>query len=137
MNKRWWITIAIIIVALIVIGVLYDRGYLQTEWTGLSMIFAALAGPYMALKNGLLKSKKEEELLKKYEVLKKEEKEHRTKTDAEIVEREERIKHLDEKITASEDEIEKIQQRKESVEEEIEDLSIGELQDEAINYFGD
>ena len=49
--KKWIIIIGSIIVVLIVIGVLHDRGYLNFKWTTLTNIFAALAGPYMLMKN--------------------------------------------------------------------------------------
>ena len=38
--KKWIIIIAVVLVALIVIGVLYDAGYLNFKWSTLSMIFA-------------------------------------------------------------------------------------------------
>ena len=49
--KKWIIIIAVVLVVLIIIGVLYDAGYLNFKWSTLSMIFAALAGPYMYIKN--------------------------------------------------------------------------------------
>jgi peptidoglycan hydrolase CwlO-like protein len=137
MNKRWWITIAIIVGVLILIGVLYENGLLNTQWTGLSMIFAALAGPYTAIKSWLGKDRTSEAVMKKYEYLKKEETQHRETTDLEIQEREERIRELDQKISDTQKEVEEIQRRKEKVREEIDDMSIEELQDEAVNYFGD
>lgn len=137
MNKRWWITIAIIVVALIAIGVLYENGLLDTEWTGLSIIFAALAGPYTAIKSWLGKDRTTESVLKKYEYLKKDEKQHRQITDEEIAAREERIVELDKKIADAQKEIDEIQRRKEIMREEVDDMSIDELQDEAVNYFGD
>ena len=137
MNKRWWITIAIIVGALILIGVLYENGLLNTQWTGLSMVFAALAGPSTAITRSLGKDRSTEAVYEKYEYLKKEETQHRETTDVEIQEREERIRELDQKISDAQKEVEEIQRRKEKVREEIDDMSIEELQDEAINYFGD
>ncbi len=137
MNKRWWITIAIIVGGLILIGVLYENGLLDTKWSGLSMIFAALAGPYTAIKSWLGKDRTSAAVLKKYEHLEKDEVKHRTYTDEEITAREERIRELDEKIANSQKEIDEIQRKKETIIDEIDDMDIDELQDEAINYFGD
>ena len=49
--KKWIIIIGSIIVVLIVIGVLHDAGYPNFKWTTLTKLFAALAGPYMLMKN--------------------------------------------------------------------------------------
>lgn len=51
--KKWIIIIIVILVALIGIGILYDAGYLHFKSSTLSALVAALAGPYMFIKNKL------------------------------------------------------------------------------------
>ncbi len=137
MNRRWWITIGVIIVVLIVIGVLHEKGMLNTKWNVLAMIFAALAGPYTLVKNWLFKDRTSDRVLKKYDNLQKDEVIHRKQFDEEILAREEHIRELDKKIADSKKEIEEIELRKAKIKEEVNNMSLDELQDEAINYFGD
>jgi len=136
MNKRWLITIGIIVLALIVIGVLHENGMLNFEWSGLTMIFAALAGPYALVKSWLLKDKRTEELLQKQQVRKTTEIEHRKRTDAEINAREKRIQELNQEIQKSEKKVKEIEEKKQNVEKEVNGMSIKELQDEGIDLFG-
>ncbi len=136
MNRRWLITIGIIVLALIVIGVLHENGMLNFEWSGLTMIFAALAGPYTLIKGWLLKDKRTQELLEKQQVRKTTEIEHRKQTDVEINAREKRIQDLNKEIQKSEKKIKEIEEKKQNVEKEVNGMSIKELQDEGIDLFG-
>jgi len=51
--KKWIIIIIVAIVVLIGVGIFYEAGYLHFKSTTLSALFAALAGPYMFIKNKL------------------------------------------------------------------------------------
>ena len=136
MGKRWWITILVIIVALIVIGVLYDNGMLNFEWTGLTMFFAALAGPYTLMKNWLTRNKKTDDIVTKHKEIRANEKIHRTVADEEIISREKKIEDLNAEIEAAEKRIEVIEVKKKKTRKKVEEMSIEEMQDEAVNYFG-
>ncbi len=136
MNKRWWITVLVIIAVLIIIGVLYDNGALDFEWTGLTMFFAALAGPYTFVKHLLTKNKRTDEILGKHKKIREEEKVHRKEYDFEITQKEQRIKELNKEIEFSEKKAKKLEEKKKKVEKEVKKMSIEETQDEAINYFG-
>lgn len=136
MNKRWLITIGIIILVLIVIGVLYENGSLDFEWQTLTMIFAAAAGPYAFVKNKLLKDSRTQELLKKHEVIRNEEVVHRKQTDEDIAEKQRKIEMLNKELELAEQRLEIIEAKKEKVDKQVKEMSVDELQDEAINYFG-
>jgi len=136
MNKRWWITVVVIIVALIVIGVLYENGMLDFKWQGLTMLFAALAGPYSLVKNWLTRNQVIQDIAQKHNNIRAEEKIHRVETDTKIEEKEKRIKELNKEIELSEKRIEVIELKKQKVDKEVKKMSVEELQDEAINQFG-
>jgi hypothetical protein len=136
MNKRWWITIIVIVAVLIVIGILYDNGMLNFKWTGLTMLFAALAGPYMFVKNWLLRNREAQDILGKHEKMRADEKIHRKETDDEILKKEQRIKDLNKDIELSEKKIQLLEEKKKNVVKDVKKMSIEETQDEAINYFG-
>ncbi|MCP4179060.1 MAG: hypothetical protein GY756_14975 [bacterium] len=115
MNRRWLITIGIIVLALIVIGVLYENGMLNFKWQGLTMIFAALAGPYTAIKKIFFRDKRVEQMIKKHEDIKKEEIVHREVTDKQIAEKEKRIKDLNKELELAEKRLEVIEAKKKDV----------------------
>jgi hypothetical protein len=136
MSKRWWITALVIVAVLIVIGVMYDNGMLNFKWTGLTMLFAGLAGPYMLLKNWLLRNREAQDILGKHEKIRADEKIHRKETDEEISKKEQRIKDLNKDIELSEKKIELLEVKKKNVTKEVKKMSIEETQNEAINLFG-
>ncbi len=136
MNRRWLITIGVIVLALIVIGVLHENGMLNFEWSGLTMIFAALAGPYALLKSWLIKDKRTEELMQKQQARQSTEKQHRVAYDAEIKARENRIQELNKQIQHSEKKVQDIEKKKQSVEKEVNGMNLKELQNEGIDLFG-
>ena len=137
MNKRWLITIGVIVVVLIVIGILYDNGMLNFRWQGLTMVFAALAAPYTLLKNWLIKDRKTQTLINDHKDMLNKEKEHRKEYDEKIKLKEERIKLLNEEIKNSEQKVKEIEIKKKEVNKEVKEMSIEELQSEGVKYFGD
>ncbi len=137
MNKRWFITIGVIVLVLIVIGVLYENGMLDFKWQGLTMIFAALAGPYTLIKRLLFKDKRVDKMLKEHKEVVKEEKVHRELTDKQIVEKEKKIKDLNKELELAEKRIELIEAKKKVIDKEVKEMSIEEMQNEAVDYFGD
>jgi hypothetical protein len=137
MNKNWLITIGIIVIALIVIGVMYDNGMLNFEWQWLTVAFAALAGPYTFIKNLIFKDKKLEELKNKHQNIRNDEVIHRQTFDEEIKKREDRIQTLNKEIELAEKKIDIIELKKNNVVKEVKKSSIEEMQNDAVNYFGD
>jgi len=137
MGKNWLITLGVIVLALIVIGVLYDNGMLNFEWQGLTMIFAALAGPYTFMKKTIFKDSKVEEMKNRHKKVKAEEVIHRQAVDDEIQKRSDRVATLNKEIELAEKRIEVIEEKKKRVVRDVKNSSIEEMQDDAINYFGD
>ena len=136
MNRTWLITIGIIIVVLIAIGIMHENGMLNFEWQGLTMLFAGLAAPYTLLKRFLIKDPQTQRLIDKHEDMKKDEKVHREVYDEEIAKKENRIKELNKELELTEKRIEIIELKKKKVKKEVKELSIDEMQEEAIDYFG-
>ena len=136
MNRRWLITIGVIVVILIVIGILHENGMLNFKWQGFTMIFAALAGPYAFIKSKLVKDKRTEELLKKHKIIREEEVIHRQHTDDEIAEKRKKIELLNKELELAEKRIEIIESKKNKVDKQVKEMSVDELQEEAVNYFG-
>lgn len=137
MNRRWMITIGLIVVALIVIGVMHERGMLNFKWQVLTMIFAALAGPYTLLKRFLIKDPRMREIENEQKINWKEEKEHRANIDAELAEKDAQIQKIRNELELAEKRLELIEAKKENIKKDIDKMSLEEKQNQAINYFGD
>lgn len=137
MNK-WVITGLIILAVLIIVGVAYDQGAFDNmTGSGWAMILAAVAGPYVAVKNFLFGNRHLKEFQSKYENLQKEEVVHRTDLDKKIKAKEKRIAELDKEIEHLDSRLEVLELKKEKVEKEVKDLSIDDTKKEVRNLFGD
>ncbi|MCQ2252136.1 MAG: hypothetical protein MJZ61_01665 [Bacteroidales bacterium] len=100
--KKWIIIIVVILLALLVIGILHDAGYLNFKWQTLTTIFAALAGPYTYLKNKLFKNNNVDsvqELINKAKNGLQEDEEHRQEFDTKISDKESEINRLNNQVT--------------------------------------
>ncbi len=100
--KKWIIIIVLVLVGLIVIGVLYEAGYLNFKWTTLSMIFAALAGPYTYIKNKLFNTNNVDtidEMIRKAKDGLKVDEDHRIDYDTQISQKETQITKLEDQVT--------------------------------------
>lgn len=137
MNKTWIFTIVLIIVALIVIGVMYENGMLNFQWQWLTVVFAALAGPYTFVKGLLFKDSRLEDMKNRHKQMQADEVVHRQKVDDEIKMRKDRIDTLNKEIEIAEKRIEIIEQKKKRIEYEVKNSSIDSLQNDAVKYFGD
>ena len=137
MNK-WLITGLIILAVLVIVGVAYDQGAFDgMTGSGWAMILAAIAAPYMAVKNFLFGNKHLKEFKDKYTNLQKEEVVHRTDLDKKIKAKEKRIAELDKEIELLDSKLEVLELKKEKVNEEVKDLSIEDTKREVRDLFGD
>jgi len=137
MNK-WVITGLIIVGILIIVGVAYDQGAFENmTGSGWAMIVAALAAPYMAVKNFLFGNKHLKEFKGKYETLQEEETAHRSNLDKNIKAKEKRIAELDKEIQLLDSKLEVLELKKEKVGKQVNDMSIEETKNEVRNLFGD
>lgn len=137
MNK-WLLTGLIILGVLIIIGVAYDQGAFDNmTGSGWAMILAALAAPYMAVKNFLFGNKHLKQFKEKYSALQQEEVVHRTDLDKKIKAKEKRIAELDREIELLDSKLEVLEYKKEKVAKEVKDLSIEDTKREVRDLFGD
>ena len=137
--KKWIIIIGSIIVVLIVIGVLHDAGYLNFKWTTLTKLFAALAGPYMLMKNIFFNRNSVssvQEILDKAKQGLLEDEEHRKEYDVKISEKEEEIKKLEKQIEHLDTKIQTIEQKKETVSQEVSAMSPDQMMAAFEQYYG-
>jgi septal ring factor EnvC (AmiA/AmiB activator) len=128
--KKWIIIIAVVLVALIVIGVLYEGGYLNFKWNTLSMIFAALAGPYMYIKNKLFNTNNVDtidDMIRKAQDGLKVDADHRAEYDEQITQRETKITHLKDQTTEFDRQIEQLQVQATSTKKEVKEMSSDEM----------
>jgi seryl-tRNA synthetase len=136
--NKWVITGLIILGILIIVGVAYDQGAFDNmTGSGWAMILAAVAAPYMAVKNFLFGNKHLREFKDKYESLQQEEVVHRTDLDKKIKAKEQRIAELDKEIQLLDSKLEVLELKKDKVVKEVKDLSIDDTKREVRDLFGD
>ncbi|MBR2104561.1 MAG: hypothetical protein IKQ30_09575 [Bacteroidales bacterium] len=128
--KKWIIVVVVILVGLIIIGVLYDAGYLNFKWSTLSMVFAALAGPYMYIKNKLFNTNNVdtiEDMIKKAKAGLKVDEDHRAAFDETITEKETEINHLENQVTVLDQKLKEMETKAEDTHVEVKEMSSAEI----------
>ncbi len=136
--KNWVIAVIVIVVVLILVGVAYDNGLFEDlSWSGGAMLLAALAAPYMALKNLLFGNKHLKEYKDKYNEIRTKEIKHRINLDESIRAKEKRIADLDKEIELIDAKIDVLDLKKKNIENTVKDLTVEETQDEVHDLFGD
>ncbi len=134
--KRIWIFLGIILV-LLAVGILYSKGIIKTDWQFLSMILAALAGPYTLVRNYMKRgNKKVDKIMARQSEVEKEEVLIRQRYEQLLKEREQRIAELEAQVASLEDQIDKLKLEKQQIEEKVNNLSLEEKQDEFSDFFG-
>jgi septal ring factor EnvC (AmiA/AmiB activator) len=128
--KKWIIIIAVVLVALIIIGVLYDAGYLNFKWSTLSMIFAALAGPYMYIKNKLFNTNNVDtidDMIRKAQDGLKVDADHRAEYDETIAKKETQITRLKHNTTEFDRQIQELQVKADNTKKEVKEMNSDEM----------
>ena len=137
MNK-WIVTGLIVVGLLVIVGVLYDQGTFDSMEGGtIAMVLAAIAGPYMALKNFLFGNKHLKDFEVKYDDMRTETIKHRVELDQRIDQREKRIAELDKEMELIEAKMDVLELKKKNVAKEVNNMSIEETRDEVHDLFGD
>jgi hypothetical protein len=135
--NKWLIVGLIVLVVLIVVGVAYDQGAFDNlAPSTLAMILAAVAAPYMAVKNMLFGNKELKQFQDKYQQLKSEELVHRTGLDLKIKAKEQRIAELDKELQLLDAKLEVLELKKNNVEQTVNAMSVDDTKKEAQNLFG-
>ncbi len=137
MNK-WIVTGLIVVGLLIVVGVLYDQGVFDNmQGSSMAMILAAIAGPYMALKNFMFGNKHMKDFEVKYDDMRSETIKHRVELDERIGAREKRIAELDKELELIEAKMDVLELKKKNVAKEVNNMTIDETRHEVHDLFGD
>ncbi len=136
--NRWLITGLVVLGLLVLIGVGYDAGlFSEYEGSTWAMVLAALAAPYMAVKNFLFGNKDLKAFELKYKNLEQEEIKHRADLDARIQAKEQRVAELDKEIQLLDSKLEVLELKKTKVKKEVEDMTVQETKQELSDLFGD
>ncbi len=137
MNK-WVLTGIIILLVLVAVGVAYDLGLFEgITGSGMAIILAAVAAPYMAVKNFLFGNKELRQFEEKYQELRAVEVQHRSSLDVSIRAKEKRVAELDREIQLLDSKLEILELKKKKVKREVEDMTIEETKQEIVDLFGD
>ena len=137
MNK-WIITGLIVVALLVIVGVLYDQGAFDNmQGSVMAMIMAAIAGPYIALKNFLFGNKHLKDFKVKYNQMRDETVKHRVELDERIGAKEKRIAQLDKELELIEAKMDVLELKKKNVEKEVNKMSLEETRHEVHDLFGD
>ncbi len=128
--KKWILIIVVVLVALIVIGVLYEAGYLNFKWQTLTCIFAALAGPYTFIKNKLFNNNNVDsiqELINKAKNGMDSDAEHRSEYDAIIADKEAKIDQLNNRLSELDAKTQNLEQQAANVSQEVRQMNSEEM----------
>ncbi len=128
--KKWIIIILVVIVALIVIGVLHENGYLNFKWNTLTIIFAALAGPYTYIKNKLFNRNDSDELaalLNQNKEARQNDALHREQFDAMETSQQAEIQRLQEQVAVLSTKNEELKSQAANVHNEVREMSSEEM----------
>ncbi len=128
--KKWIIIILVVIVALIIIGVLHENGYLNFKWNTLTIIFAALAGPYTYIKNKLFNRNDSDELaalLNQNKEARQNDALHREQFDAMESSQQAEIQRLQEQVAVLNTKNEELKSQAANVHNEVREMSSEEM----------
>ncbi len=131
MNKRWIIIIVAVVIALVAIGYMQEKGMLNFKWQTLTILFAALAVPFKFIANWLRGKGSIEDIQDKHAAVRAEEKEYREAIEAKIKEREQRINLMNKELELLDTKLELVKAKREKVDEEVSKMTV----DEKINKF--
>ncbi len=137
--KRWIIIFAIITLAiLLIVGYLYDQGYLDNlKWQWLTVLAAAIAGPYKFIAKKLrgddITSIKESE--EKYQGIKQEEQARREEIYKKLEEKDQQIQVLNDDLEEMYQELQRLKRQRRSAREEVEAMDTDEKLKEFDNEF--
>lgn len=140
--KRRTLIILVILFILLVIGFLYDNGAFENiTWQPLVMLLAALAGPYMFVKNALFsRSAKLERNIKaseeKYNKVKQDEAKIQEELYKKIEEKDKEIERLNKEMDVINSKLDKLYDDKSKVDKDVDNLNLKDTQDELKKAFG-
>lgn len=128
--KKWIIIIVVVLVALIAIGIFYEAGYLHFKSSTLSALFAALACPYMFIKNKLFNRNSPEsvnDIINRAKDGLISDEEHRTEYDAQVSAKEQEINELKAQVNHLTTQIQNKTAEEEAVHTAVREMSSDEI----------
>lgn len=137
--KKWIIIILCVIAGLFIIGVLHEAGYLNFKWQTLTMVFAALAGPYTYLKNKLFNKNNPDsvqEIINRAKQGLLNDEEHRADFDTQISNKEAEINKLENQITSIDKKLREMERQQETSKAEIREMTSDEIAREFEKLYG-
>ncbi|MEA3451561.1 MAG: hypothetical protein U9Q83_06615 [Bacteroidota bacterium] len=139
MKKKWFWIGLIIIVALIIIGILYNQGIIKTDWQWLTIILAGIAAPISVISKWISgDNNRVQNILKDQTARRQQEQAHRLAYDNAVIQKEEKIKKLEAEINILEEKVDKLELQQEEVKEDVNQMTdINDLQDAFMEAYGD
>jgi chromosome segregation ATPase len=137
--KKWVIIIIIVIVALLAIGILHDAGYLNFQSKTLTMLFAALAGPYMFIKNKLFNRNSPEsveEIVNRAKDGLIKDDEHREDYDNKIAQKEKEINSLNAQLNSLDLKLKEMETKTQTVSAQVREMTTEEITKEFEKLYG-
>lgn len=128
--KKWIIIIVVVLVALIAIGIFYEAGYLHFKSSTLSALVAALACPYMFIKNKLFNRNSPEsvnDIINRAKDGLINDEEHRTEYDAQVFAKEQEINELKAQVNHLTTQIQNKTAEEEAVHTAVREMSSDEI----------
>ncbi len=141
--KRFWIIIIIIGAILLLLGFLYDQGYLRNlEWQGLTMILAALSGPFAFFRKKFSEmggggtQQRIEESTQRYEAVKTAEQEKIVEYDKIIAERQRKLDELKQEEQKLNQDLQNVRSEYEIIDNKVDNMSLDETRVALGQAFG-
>ena len=130
-----------IIVLLLIVGYLYNKGVIKTDWQWLTIILAALAGPYKLIEDSLKDRGKQrvtkaQQILARQVEIEKQEAVLRQQYEALLKQKELELEELRARLQKLEDQLEQLQLERKEIQSQVKSLSLEDKAQEFNDYFG-
>ena len=133
-----------LIALLLIVGYLYNKGVIKTDWQWLTIILAALAGPYKLIEDSMKTKKKgagkgrgmAHRILQQQLDVEKQEAIIRQQYEALLKQKELEIQDLKAKLQKLQDQLEQLQLESKQIESHVQSMSLDEEAQEFRDYFG-
>jgi flagellar capping protein FliD len=130
-----------IITLLLIVGYLYNKGLIKVDWQWLSIILAALAGPYKLIEDslrskGAKKATKAQQILARQVDVEKQEAILIQQYDALLKRKDLEIEDLRARLQKLEDQLEQLQLERKQIQSQVESMSLEDKAQQFSDYFG-
>lgn len=143
--KKLYVFLGIILLVLIV-GYLYNKGIIKTDWQWLTVLLAGAAGPYKLIEDSLKEKKKGQgrgqgqgkahQILMRQIQIEKEEAVLRQQYEAMLKQKEMQIEDLRAKLQKLQDQLDQLKLERKQIEAQVQSMSMQDKAQEFTDYFG-